>query len=464
MERGGTARASSCDKGKLIMSILRGEIPGYGPDAGFDDDDDDDAEDDEDNEDNDEGVSTAVSTAGDSPQLVALLQEDADLRLWLEYTRYFDPAHRERVLEGIKKLRAVEEERDKLLQELQSTAVTSPVSASMGSFTPAPVPSSMTTHAGSTALVPFIASGSIAASFTEDSLSSGVSPLAIRRRVGEGVALAMPKPIARATTQDSRFFLIKCFNTANVYLSQRDGLWVTQAKNSTAFTEAFQQCKSVLLFFSINKSHGFQGVARMTSAPDKSIRKPSWIANINLTAVTPPFRVEWIVKSEVDFDRFADIQNPLNEDRAVVVGRDGQEYPSDVGRTMLAIMKAAPAGNRASILARRAGTGPLASRPGKKGVADHAMSSRPNYQSDGHRAAPQEIEDAPGRSDSPFDKTNRTRTLGDWRQRDATYLESPPSRAQTSSTLALPPSDDPLAFGSDCSPTGQSNMGYLIDV
>lgn len=35
---------------------------------------------------------------------------------------------------------------------------------------------------------------------------------------------------------------------------------MTQAKNGPAFTEAFEECESVVLFFSINKSHGFQGV------------------------------------------------------------------------------------------------------------------------------------------------------------------------------------------------------------
>ena len=37
------------------------------------------------------------------------------------------------------------------------------------------------------------------------------------------------------------------------------GLWVTQAKNGAVFTKAFLECQSVILFFSINKSHCFQG-------------------------------------------------------------------------------------------------------------------------------------------------------------------------------------------------------------
>lgn len=45
----------------------------------------------------------------------------------------------------------------------------------------------------------------------------------------------------------------------------RQGLWVTQAKNGPAFTEAFKECQSVILFFSINKSHGFQGFVSQPS-------------------------------------------------------------------------------------------------------------------------------------------------------------------------------------------------------
>lgn len=79
----------------------------------------------------------------------------------------------------------------------------------------------------------------------------------------------------------------------------------------------------------------------MTSAPDPTLSRPDWIQKINLTSVTHPFRVEWINTAETDFDDVGDLKNPLNEFRSVVVGRDGQEYPADCGRKMIALMNAA---------------------------------------------------------------------------------------------------------------------------
>ncbi|PHH88907.1 hypothetical protein CDD83_6887 [Cordyceps sp. RAO-2017] len=56
-----------------------------------------------------------------SPALQALLRQEPELKLWLEHTGYFDAAHRARVVQGIKRLKAAEEERDRILRELHDT-------------------------------------------------------------------------------------------------------------------------------------------------------------------------------------------------------------------------------------------------------------------------------------------------------------------------------------------------------
>ncbi|ODA80791.1 hypothetical protein RJ55_03751 [Drechmeria coniospora] len=306
--------------------------------------------------------------AARNPRLETLLCEDADLRLWLEHTHYFDIAYRERVLDSYRKLKAVEEERQRLLQELR--AIGGPAtfySPTTGPVHQAPihnqlhevqakVASRSLTHLRSTSSkeeaiqpsatsTPTLASSSVThpdgaltspppttllqplpppppsppsppSSPPLSPPTSSPSPTAwapARRETGGG------RPDFPVKTQlESRYFLFKCSNTLNVYMSQRD-------------------CRSVILFFSINKSRSFQGYARMVSLPDATIAKKEWIRNINLTSVTAPFRVEWINMTETPFDNLGDLRNSYNEYRSVIVGRDGQEYPPECGRQMVKI-------------------------------------------------------------------------------------------------------------------------------
>ncbi|RDA92425.1 hypothetical protein CP533_4703 [Ophiocordyceps camponoti-saundersi (nom. inval.)] len=241
-------------------------------------------------------------------RLRRLLKDDADLQLWLQHTRYFDLDHRRRVLDNVRKLKLVEEEREKLMLELRiAQASSSP---------------KLSRHLMS-------ASGS----------ATDEASVAADDDVAAVASASSTRPVKAAT--DTRFFLVKCFNTANIYMSQRDGLWVTQTKNGEVFAQAFKECQSVILFFSINKSRGFQGFARMMSVPDANLPKPDWIQKINLKAATDPFRVEWINTAVTEFDQVGDLKNPLNEFRSVVVGRDGQEYPPECGLKMMALLSQA---------------------------------------------------------------------------------------------------------------------------
>lgn len=228
---------NTSDKGKLMMSVLRGEMemaadvenPGHG-DGGS-------------------GVS-GMSRLEMDAVLLELLQGDTDLKLWLEHTHYFDLAHRERVVEGMKKLRAVEEEREKLLQELHGTAgpgVSGPVAGP--TYTPAPESAleGRVIGASSMATPNFMMPSCETASFSEGSFANApaASTAAPGSPSGAVVAVAAGHS-ARRTSPDllkgvllhshvqqrgsrnltrgkvTRFFLVKCFNTSNVYMSQRD--------------------------------------------------------------------------------------------------------------------------------------------------------------------------------------------------------------------------------------------------
>lgn len=69
---------------------------------------------------------------------------------------------------------------------------------------------------------------------------------------------------------DTRYFHIRSWNHENVWAAQQDCIWVTQKSNESTFVEAFEQSRRVILFFSVNNSKAFQGIAEMGSVPGQS--------------------------------------------------------------------------------------------------------------------------------------------------------------------------------------------------
>lgn len=76
----------------------------------------------------------------------------------------------------------------------------------------------------------------------------------------------------------------------------------------------------------------------MTTAPSPDTPRPSWIKGIHWEA-SPPFRVEWLSTTEVEFYHIGHLRNKLNEDLPVLVGKDGQEIEEGCGRRLLEEME-----------------------------------------------------------------------------------------------------------------------------
>jgi YTH domain-containing protein 1 len=149
-----------------------------------------------------------------------------------------------------------------------------------------------------------------------------------RRDSGLGVSPALKTNLREGRV---RFFLLKSWNFENIAKAQREGTWATQMKNEDTFVEAFKTCRHVIFFFSANHSKAFQGYARMQCLPgEKGVPEPSWVKRLHWPT-TPPFRLRWIVKDETPYRAVGNMKNPLNENLAVFVGRDGQEIPEKLG-------------------------------------------------------------------------------------------------------------------------------------
>ncbi|KAI1077272.1 YT521-B-like domain-containing protein [Whalleya microplaca] len=147
-----------------------------------------------------------------------------------------------------------------------------------------------------------------------------------------------PKELSLGDVGNTRFFIMKSYNYTNVYDSQDDGVWATQAHNEDILRRAFAGTKKVVLFFSVNGSHAFQGYAVMKSLPSTDVRRPKWWDDIKWK-ITEPFEIDWISKMYCEDIHVKHIPNSLNSNLPCSRGRDCQEIEERAGRQMVAILE-----------------------------------------------------------------------------------------------------------------------------
>jgi len=121
-------------------------------------------------------------------------------------------------------------------------------------------------------------------------------------------------------------------------MCMEDGLWKTQVRHTETLKGAFAQCKNVFLFFSVNKSRAFQGYACVATAPSYDTPRPRWARSLQWDA-SPPFRLEWLSTTKVEFHHIGHLNNRRNDDRPVLIGKDGQEIEEECGRKLLEQME-----------------------------------------------------------------------------------------------------------------------------
>ncbi|TVY27601.1 30-kDa cleavage and polyadenylation specificity factor 30 [Lachnellula hyalina] len=155
-------------------------------------------------------------------------------------------------------------------------------------------------------------------------------------RIANGKPYKEQRGFDRGGKGDTRYFIVKSYNEENVLRCIADSVWTTQAQNGSVFKEAFESCKNVILVFSINKSKAFQGYARMESLPG-SVQRPAWQESINWESAGA-FKVKWMVVCSTKFHRIGHLKNALNEDQAVLIGKDGQEIEENCGLGLIELI------------------------------------------------------------------------------------------------------------------------------
>jgi len=147
---------------------------------------------------------------------------------------------------------------------------------------------------------------------------------------------------------NAKFYVIKSYSEDDVHKSIKYGVWSSTPNGNRRLDAAYMdaQRKStgnskgcpVFLFFSVNASGQFCGVAEMVRNVDFNKDMEFWQQD----KWSGSFPVKWRIIKDVLNASFRHITLENNENKPVTNSRDTQEVPYDVGITMLKIFKNTP--------------------------------------------------------------------------------------------------------------------------
>nr|DAD38709.1 TPA_asm: hypothetical protein HUJ06_013031 [Nelumbo nucifera] len=141
--------------------------------------------------------------------------------------------------------------------------------------------------------------------------------------------------------KDAKFFIIKSYSEDNVHKSIKYRVWASTPNGNRKLDAAYREAKEkqgtcpVFLFFSVNASAQFCGVAEMVGPVDfdKSVdywQQDKWSGQ---------FPVKWHIIKDVPNSQFRHIILENNDNKPVTNSRDTQEVKLEQGIEMLNIFK-----------------------------------------------------------------------------------------------------------------------------
>lgn len=137
--------------------------------------------------------------------------------------------------------------------------------------------------------------------------------------------------------QNARFFVIKSYSEMDVQKSIKHGIWCSTEHGNRKLDQAYRVLKGrgpVLLFFSVNGSGEFCGMAEMAGFVNYRTyagiwSDPKWKGK---------FDVKWIYIKNVPNHQLKHIRLENNEYKPVTSSRDTQEVPPIQAKRMLYIL------------------------------------------------------------------------------------------------------------------------------
>jgi hypothetical protein len=139
----------------------------------------------------------------------------------------------------------------------------------------------------------------------------------------------------------ARFFVIKSFTEDDVQRSLKYEIWASTDKGNQRLDKAYKECQDeggipLYLFFSVNASGHFCGMAQMMTVLDYNSSSNVWVQEGKWKGT---FKVKWIYVKDVPNVKLRHIcLTNTPERKPVTQSRDTQELPTDGGKEVLRIM------------------------------------------------------------------------------------------------------------------------------
>ncbi|EJS42237.1 YDR374C [Saccharomyces arboricola H-6] len=138
---------------------------------------------------------------------------------------------------------------------------------------------------------------------------------------------------------NSKFFVIKSSSLKHVKRSFYNGIWSSTHFGNKRLSEAYRTLNSgskVFLFFSINTSGRFCGVAEMVSDLRMDLDTSIWEDEQKYGKA---FKVRWVIVRDVNNRSLKRFLIPSNEMKPITHSRDTQEIPYAIGISIVNLFK-----------------------------------------------------------------------------------------------------------------------------
>ena len=146
-------------------------------------------------------------------------------------------------------------------------------------------------------------------------------------------------------TKSGRFFVIKSVDESNIIRSISFNIWCSTIKGNQKLQKAFKEANykyPIYLFFSVNGSGKFMGLAQMVTEVEYKVNFNYWSQNDKWKGF---FFINWLFIKDIPNRIFRTIINEYNDNKPVTSSRDTQEIVPSAGIEMLKIFKDYPSDN-----------------------------------------------------------------------------------------------------------------------
>lgn len=137
---------------------------------------------------------------------------------------------------------------------------------------------------------------------------------------------------------DAKFFIIKSYSEDDIHKSVKYNVWASTPNGNKKLHDAYQEAQGkapIYLFFSVNTSGQFVGVAEMVSPVDFNKTVDYWQQD----KWTGCFSVKWHIVKDVPNNILRQITLENNDNKPVTNSRDTQEVKLEQGLQMLKLFK-----------------------------------------------------------------------------------------------------------------------------